>query len=82
MSTLKYCLSLKHHSILLTKHFAVIYSRFAFFSLIQQIQNKIDSQAKNAMPAALSPALVETCARLLIYTEIEQTVGVKVFVSK
>jgi len=31
---------------------------------------------------ALSPGFVETCARLLVYTEIEQTFGIKTFVSK
>ena len=49
---------------------------------IKQLFSKIESQVKNQGQVALSPALVETCARLLVYTEIEQTVGIKMFVSK
>ena len=49
---------------------------------IKQLFSKIESQVKNQGQVALSPALVEPCARLLVYTEIEQTVGIKMFVSK
>ena len=52
------------------------------YRLLKHIFSKIDAHAKSQVQIGLSPALIETCARLLVYTEIEQTYGIKTFVSE
>lgn len=41
----------------------------------------IQKQAQHKSGIALAPALIETYARLLVYTEIE-SIGIKTFISK
>ncbi|XP_076066358.1 mediator complex subunit 23 [Oratosquilla oratoria] len=50
-------------------------------SLIHHITQHISKQAQHKASLALAPALVETYARLLVYTEIE-SIGIKTFISQ
>lgn len=49
-------------------------------SLIHNIVQHISKQAQHKSSVALAPALIETYARLLVYTEIE-SIGIKTFIT-
>ncbi|XP_037789098.1 mediator of RNA polymerase II transcription subunit 23-like isoform X2 [Penaeus monodon] len=49
-------------------------------SLIHNIGQHINKQAQHKSGVALAPALIETYARLLVYTEIE-SIGIKTFIT-
>ncbi|KAK4327235.1 hypothetical protein Pmani_002291 [Petrolisthes manimaculis] len=49
-------------------------------SLLHNIGQHIQKQAQHKAPVALAPALIETYARLLVYTEIE-SIGIKTFIN-
>ena len=54
---------------------------YSLCSLIHSIVTKVIQQAQAKSNVALSPALVETYSRLLVYMEIE-SLGIKGFISK